>query len=127
MRWSDRIVSCLVLALISGVILMGGGGCALTKTTTGQPIVDENVKQIVKGRTTVDDVITMFGVPTRQSEIAGNVLYTYRYVQTKSQTVFFPYVTSGNATEEADELTITFDKASGTVKAFNLTRGIGRT
>jgi outer membrane protein assembly factor BamE (lipoprotein component of BamABCDE complex) len=101
-------------------------GCATQKHATGRPIRDDRVSQIVKGKTTIDDVITLFGAPTQQSEMAGNVLYVYKYTEMKGSTAFMPYFTKGDSTEQADELTITFDKTTGTVKTYSLQRGIDK-
>jgi outer membrane protein assembly factor BamE (lipoprotein component of BamABCDE complex) len=101
-------------------------GCASTRHTSGRAISDEKVGQIVKGKTTIDDVISLFGAPTTQSEMAGSILYTYRHSVSTGKTAFFPYVTSSDSVEEADELTITFDKTTGTVKTYSLQRGIER-
>ncbi len=114
----------ITLASIMLASLVVGAGCATSEHKTGRPITDEKVNQIVKGKTTMDEVITLFGAPTTQSEMGGSVLYTYRYALTKDKTVFVPYYTGGSGSEQADELTITFDKTMGTVKAFSLQRGI---
>lgn len=112
---------------LAGVIVLTlVAGCASQRHTSGRPISDQKVSQIQKGKTTIDDVIGLFGAPTQQSEMAGNILYTYRYTESKGKTMFMPYVTSGDSSEESDELTITFDKNTGTVKAFSLQRGIGK-
>lgn len=95
-------------------------GCACTRHTSGRPIMDAKVSQIEKGKTTLDEVIALFGAPTTQSEMAGNTLYTYRYAQTKDKVYYFPYAASGDSVEEADELTITFDKTTGTAKTFSM-------
>ena len=121
MSVSRRIVA---FASIMLALMVVGTGCSTSVHTTGRPITDQKVSKIVKGTTTLEDVITIFGKPTEQSEMGSNVLYTYRYAQTKGKTMFMPYVTSGDSTEQADELTITFDKTTATVKAFSLQRGI---
>jgi len=99
-------------------------GCATNKQTSGRPIDDAKVSSLVKGQTTIEEVIEIFGAPQSQSEMAGVVLYTYSYSQTKHQTAFIPYATSGSGSTTSDELTITFDKQTGLVKTFSLQRGI---
>jgi len=123
MRTIQPAVFTLFLVLIT---LVGMAGCASSMHKTGRPIEDSKVVKIVKGTTTVEDVISAFGAPTTQSEVMGNILYTYKFTQTKGKTIYFPYVTSGDSEEESDELTITFDKNTGTVKAYGLQRGIGK-
>ena len=52
------------------------------------------------------------------------MIYTYEYRVSKSQTMFFPYVASGDSKDEVDKLSITFDK-NDVVETYNLSRGIG--
>ena len=116
----------VAVASIMFAMLVVGTGCATNVHTSGRPIADQKVSQIVKGTTTMDEVITLFGAPTSESTMGSNVLYTYRYAQTKGKTMFMPYVTSGDSTDQADELTITFDKTTAIVKAYSLQRGIAQ-
>jgi outer membrane protein assembly factor BamE (lipoprotein component of BamABCDE complex) len=44
--------------------MLAFSGCATNEVTSGKPIPQSNVDQVVDGQTTVDQVITMFGAPT---------------------------------------------------------------
>jgi outer membrane protein assembly factor BamE (lipoprotein component of BamABCDE complex) len=99
-------------------------GCAVTTSTSGRPIRDDQVAKIVKGQTTVDDVIEILGSPQGHTEVSGEILYTYRYTQVKGSAFSIGYFTSSGGHETSDELTIVFDKASGKVKTCSLQRGI---
>src|SRR5437016_3132544 len=82
--------SCASLLITVGLLICG---CATQQRETGRPILDNQVSKIVKGQTTVNDVITMFGAPTSQTEMAGKVLYTYRHTKDSGSTGFMPYYT----------------------------------
>jgi len=109
------------LALVAGTLAQG---CASSKHTSGHPIEQAKVDRIVKGKTTIDEIIEWFGAPTSQTDMGGNVLYTYSYTVSKGSAFSIGYYSSGSGKEEKDELTITFEKASGRVKTFSLQRGI---
>lgn len=94
-------------------------GCATQRHTSGQPIQDDEVSRIVKGKTTMEDVIALFGEPTRAVPMGDEMIYTYEYRVTKGQTMFFPYVASGESKDEADKLSIVFDK-NKVVKTYHL-------
>src|SRR5438132_12856241 len=108
----------------TAMILLCAVGCVTATHHSGRQIDDMKVHQIVKGQTTVDDVIAMFGAPQAQSEMGGNILYTYRYVESKSKTWFAPYSGGTHGEDTSDELTISFDKATGTVKTYSFQKGI---
>jgi SmpA/OmlA family protein len=110
--------------LIASLLLIGFVGCATSDMTSGKPIPQTSVDQIVDGQTTVEQIITMFGAPTQQSEMGGDTLYTYRYTQTKTSTGFMPYYTNTKGNTSYDELTVTFDTATRKVKAHSIQRGV---
>lgn len=127
-RFRQRAFIRPLTALVLPALLLGGAslqqGCAFGTQHTGRPINDSKVSQIVKGKTTIDDVITLFGAPQQQTEMAGNVLYIYRYTENKQRAFYFPYTSTSSGEETSDELTITFDKATGTVKTYSMQKGI---
>ena len=120
---SAHIARIALLALAAALATCSG--CATSNHVDGRPIAQDKIDMIVKGQTSKDEIIEWFGAPASQSEMAGEVLYTYRYSQTKGSTAFMPYYTSGNSKTTSDELTITFDQASGKVKTYSVQRGIG--
>jgi hypothetical protein len=91
-------------------------GCATSSHTTGRPILQEKVDSIVKGKTTVDEIIESFGAPTSQTEMGGNVLHTYTHTVTKRSGFSIAYYSEQKGRTQTDGLTITFDKATGRVK-----------
>ena len=113
----------LVFLCLGGLVL--ASGCAMSKNESGRPIDDLKVQTIVDGKTTLNQIIATFGAPTSSSDMAGSTLYTYRHTITSGTgTAFIPGISSVNTTTQADELTITFDKATGIVTAHSLQRGI---
>ncbi|MFO0783863.1 MAG: outer membrane protein assembly factor BamE [Phycisphaerales bacterium] len=112
-------------ALVLGGVCLVGTGCTTTQYTTGAEIKEDSVKQIVKGKTTMQEVIALFGEPQRATPMGDETIYTYEYRVTKGTTVMVPYVASTDSKDEADKLSIVFDR-SGVVKTFNVTRGIGK-
>jgi outer membrane protein assembly factor BamE (lipoprotein component of BamABCDE complex) len=119
-KWSR----CLVAVICSlGFYTVG---CSFQNNTSGHPIDDNKFTQIVDGETTSDQIIQLFGAPTSQSEMAGSLLYVYRYSVTKGSGLALPGMYTGDAKEQSDELTVTFDKTTGKVKAHSLQRGIGK-
>ncbi len=117
---SRSALCCLVAAMLAFA-----AGCASSKHTSGHPIEQAKVDRIVKGTTTIDEIIEWFGAPTSQTDMGGNVLYTYAYTVSKGSAFSIGYYSSGTGKEEKDELTITFEKSSGRVKTYSLQRGIG--
>jgi outer membrane protein assembly factor BamE (lipoprotein component of BamABCDE complex) len=114
-------LSKLMFAVVTVAIL--AGGCTSTKYRHGMPIRDTDVQQIVKGKTTMNDIISMFGEPTRTTPMGDEVLFTYVHSVTTARTVHIPYGASGEGATEEDKLTVTFDKDK-LVKAFSIRRGI---
>lgn len=117
MKW--RILGLGILGLLALAF-----GCASSTHTSGRPIPQENVDRIVKGQTTVEQVIEWFGAPTSQSEMGGNILYTYVYSVEKGSGFSIGYYSEEKGKTQTDELTITFDKATGRVKTCSIQRGI---
>jgi outer membrane protein assembly factor BamE (lipoprotein component of BamABCDE complex) len=113
------LIYCLAIA-----ICFFTSGCAISTQTSGRPINDDQIHKIVKGQSTVEEVIELFGAPQMQSEMGGDILYVYRYTETKGSAFSIGYFTSSGGHDTSDELTITFDKASGKVKACGVQRGI---
>lgn len=110
---------------VAALVLLVVAGCATQRHTSGQMIRDDDVGRLVKGRTTMEEVIALFGEPTRAVPMGDETIYTYEYRVTKGQTMFFPYVSSGESKDEADKLAIVFDK-NKVVKTYNLQRGVGK-
>lgn len=93
--------------------------CATSETVTGNPIDETLVSKIVDGQTTEQQIITWFGAPATTSELGDNVLYIYKYCKTSGSGLYTGYFGQTKSVEKCNELTVTFDKATGTVKAHN--------
>ena len=117
------VVRAFVVTLFLITLAPALPGCATHRQVDGMAIKDEDVQQIVDGRTTMSDVIQMFGEPTKATPMGDETIYTYEYRVNKSQTMFFPYVSSGEGKSESDKLSIVFDK-NKVVKTHTLKRGV---
>ena len=108
-------------ALLVVVLLLSGGiqSCATSEAITGSPIDETLVAKIVDGQTTQDQIISWFGAPTTTSQLGDNVLYIYKYCKTSGSGLYTGYFGQTKSVEKCNELTVTFDKATGTVKAHN--------
>ena len=93
--------------------------CATSEQITGNPIDETAVGKIVDGQTTQDQIINWFGAPTTTSQLGDNVLYIYKYCKTSGSGVYTGYFGQTKTEEKCNELTVTFDKATGTVKVHN--------
>ncbi len=108
-------------AIFVAVFLLSAGlqSCATSETVTGNPIDETLVSRIVDGQTTQDQIISWFGAPTTTSQLGDNVLYIYKYCKTSGSGLYTGYFGQTKSVEKCNELTVTFDKATGTVKAHN--------
>lgn len=108
-------------AILAAVVLLSAGlqSCATSETVTGNPIDSSLVARIVDGKTTEQQIITWFGAPTTTSELGENVLYIYKYCKTSGSGLYTGYFGQTKSVEKCNELTVTFDKTTGTVKAHN--------
>jgi outer membrane protein assembly factor BamE (lipoprotein component of BamABCDE complex) len=93
--------------------------CATTENVTGNPIDETAVRKIIDGSTTQEQIISWFGAPTTTSELGGNVLYVFKYCKTSGSGFYTGYFGQTKTKENCNELTVTFDKNTGTVKAHN--------
>jgi hypothetical protein len=57
-------------------------GCATAHSTAGRDFDTYKVNQIVKGQTTSDDIVAMFGTPqSKQPKDADTVMWVYSYAE----------------------------------------------
>ncbi len=110
MRALAALLICLGLSL-SGCFAMHG-----MKQETGKPLDERRVAQIVKGRTTADEILAWFGTPTNTSRLGGNELFVYKHCRNEGSTIMLPVVGRTETREVCNELTVTLT-ASGHVKA----------
>lgn len=114
-----------VLSICLMMLISSATGCMTSVDRIGRPIDEAKIQQIVKGKTTMEDVIAMFGTPQDNFQMGENTLYVYRYTENKQSMLAMPYSTSSKGNSTSDELSITFDK-SGLVKAYSYQVGIGK-
>ena len=100
-------------------LAVGIQSCATSEQITGNPIDETAVGKIVDGQTTQDQIINWFGAPTTTSQLGDNVLYIYKYCKTSGSGLYTGYFGQTKSEEKCNELTVTFDKATGTVKVHN--------
>jgi len=110
-----------ILVILVALLLQS---CATTSNIRGKPIDQAKVAMIKKGETTSDQILELFGSPSSQSALADNVLYVYQYCVTSGTAFSVGYYTSGSGKESCDELSITFDKTTGKVKASSFQKGV---
>lgn len=110
MRSLIGLLMCAGLSL-SGCIAMHG-----VRQETGKPLDERRVAQIVKGRTTAEEILTWFGTPTSTSRLGGNELFVYKHCKNEGSTVMLPLAGQTQMREVCNELTVTLT-ASGYVKA----------
>ncbi len=112
------------VSLMIIVLAIATSGCSIygIKTETGNPIVEDNVRKIVNGKTTGTQVFELFGAPTQTSILGDNELYVYKNCKTGGTAVAVPFVGQYGSKERCNTLTITLDKKTGIVQNYNYQR-----
>jgi outer membrane protein assembly factor BamE (lipoprotein component of BamABCDE complex) len=81
-------------------------GCATAHSTAGRDFDSTKASQIVNGKTTSDEIVTMFGTPySKQPETDGGERWIYSYV---------------NATAHAEGVFVMHVTTTGTKKNLNI-------
>ena len=106
------------------VLMLFLSACVTTRYETGRRIDETKAAQIRKGETTSAEILEWFGAPTTVSALAEHQLYVYQHCKTSGSTYSLGYYASGSTKQACDELSITFDKATGKVVTYSLQRGI---
>jgi hypothetical protein len=111
----------MVLAL--GGILSGCSpvGISSHSYVTGNPIPEENIKKIQNGKTTVDEVFSMFGTPEQTVDMGDVNLFIYKQCKVKGRSIDVRVVDVGSSSGESrcNTLTLTIDKETKVVKTYN--------
>lgn len=113
--------SILGTTVISAALVLSS--CMTTAITTGRPIDQSKLPLIVKGQTTVEEIISIFGAPTQTTAMEDSTIYIYKHCVQKGKGVYTGYFGKTESQEICDELAITFDK-QGKVKIYNFQKGI---
>lgn len=117
------LISSLLFSLAIATTSLTGCALSFTDHATGDPIAQENVEKIVKGKTTLEDIITVFGAPTQEKTMGKKTLYIYKHTRTEGSGFGLPGLGMGDSTERSDTLTITFNE-SNVVETYNIKRGL---
>ncbi len=109
-------------------------GCATLKETTGTPIKSTSLEKIIKGKTTITDLLTWWGPPYRilsysvlnkQGVKKRYIVYIYEYIikGTKAFAKGYP-IAQERASENKNVLIIWIDKNTGIVENYIYKQGI---
>jgi outer membrane protein assembly factor BamE (lipoprotein component of BamABCDE complex) len=80
---NSKTTKLLIAAL---VLCLGIWGCATAESTGGRDFDSSQVSQIVKGKTTSDEILKMFGPPSyKQPEVDDAERWSYSYVTETNQ------------------------------------------
>src|SRR6186713_1827372 len=93
-------------------------GCTRLYSIHGYTPTDEDLKQVVTGKTTSEEVVTLLGPPTVDELVAGGAWY---YVKSKYET--YAYKEEKEVDREVVAITFTTDKRVANVERFGLEKG----
>jgi outer membrane protein assembly factor BamE (lipoprotein component of BamABCDE complex) len=105
--------------IILGFLISSGCSVYGIKNETGNPIVENNVRKIVNGKTTASEILELFGAPTQTSSLGDNELYIYKNCKSSGSMVAVPFVGQSGTKERCNTLTVTIAKKSGMVENYN--------
>ncbi len=112
---SIPLVRFSLLAVILASLL---SSCVVGTERIGRPIIDEEVAMIRDGETTAPQILRLLGAPDLQSNLAGDLLYVYRYCEIRTVRSHVHQ----DRQESCDELSVIFDNETSKVKAHSLER-----
>jgi outer membrane protein assembly factor BamE (lipoprotein component of BamABCDE complex) len=76
-----KTIKAIRLQIAALVLCLGIWGCATAESTGGRDFDSSQVSQIVKGKTTSDEILKMFGTPNeKQPEMEDAERWSYYYV-----------------------------------------------
>ena len=98
------------LILLIVILSITVSNCTTTHTyKMGNEFTADNLDKIIRGKTTRDDIIRLFGEPLKIGSRNGKVIYTYSYQEIKFTA--FIWVTKPELVEKTgDTLVIEFDE-----------------
>ena len=112
------IVIVLTLALLQG--------CVVTRGTVGEPIQEEAVSAIKKGKTTMAEVVSSIGAPDRIVRGNDREIFHYYYYDGKSPAMLLILVNFIRMDLKSDNLYVFFNR-SGIVEEVVYGKRTGRT
>jgi outer membrane protein assembly factor BamE (lipoprotein component of BamABCDE complex) len=107
----------LINVVTLAVMLSLQAGCSFKSISHGQAISEDQANKIQSGVTTKEDIIMMFGEPSKMAD-DGKVFF---YSWTRGSKMHVLGIGGGSA--EGKSLVIVFD-ANGAVKKHTITRGV---
>ncbi len=107
-----------MLVLAASLVAAGCAAHAI-KTETGNPIQKDNVARIQDGKTTIDDVLALFGAPTSETEVAGKKLLVWKHCKTSGGTMGILGLGGTSTTQRCNTLTVNVDLTTGKVVNHN--------
>ena len=97
------IVIALTLALLQG--------CVVTRGTVGEPIQEEAVSAIIKGKTTMAEVVSSIGAPDRIVRGNDREIFHYYYYDGKSPAMMLILLNFIRMDVKSDNLYVFFNRA----------------
>ena len=96
------IIIVLTLALLQG--------CVVTRGTVGEPIQEEAVSAIIKGKTTMAEVVSSIGAPDRIVRGNDREIFHYYYYDGKSPAMSIILLTFIRMDVKSDNLYVFFNR-----------------
>jgi outer membrane protein assembly factor BamE (lipoprotein component of BamABCDE complex) len=97
------------LGLVLGIGLLLQG-CIVTRANFGEPIQPENIAQIQKGSTTMDQVVELVGAPDRIVRGNDREIFHYYYYDAKSPGLLLLLLNLVRLDVKSDNLYVFFNK-----------------
>jgi len=106
----------VVRALPLLLLLLAAPGCFFSRSKSQTPVQADAVRQIVVGKSTMDDVVRILGAPTdiifsnREHDPLRVFAYEYTYAVTKNTGLTLIIVTFINSDTKRDHVLVFFDE-----------------
>lgn len=95
----------LVGLVCVGLMVSGASGCAFSRGDLGEPLSDNDISTIKKGKTTESDVVALLGAPNGVEKVGNQeVFHYYRYTLKHGTVLVFSRVNIAS-----DDLYVFFD------------------
>lgn len=100
------------------ILLFISIGCTLatTKTETGNPIHENDIKLITDGKTTAMEILRIFGSPASISTAGLNDFFIYKYCENVAKLTHYVFTANVASKESCNILTIIINKNTGIVQ-----------
>ncbi len=116
-------VKIITIALLVASTLLG---CATSTYTVGNDFASQNVSKIIKGKTTTQELVALFGQPLSKTPVsATDEKWLYHYVSSTSSAQ--SYVITMDVTSSTFQKTLDVFISNGVVINFTHTQGLNPT